>query len=180
MFDCSVGFPLRLCLLICALWFFVRRLVLVPVLVQVCFLQFYPAQLLRQHRALDTHVRSYWNPPGPRGEKMAEVLACQIVILDGTTISQDVNVSICSLVTKAHHFRLPITVNTRSFCLQKRAVGQVLLSLVYKHLGLDEKDYFGLLYTDDKNNPVCDCICVAYYCRTSTPQYKNALVTKQQ
>lgn len=57
---------------------------------------------------------------------MAEVLACQVVILDGTTISQDVN---------------------------KRAAGQVLLSLVYKHLGLDEKDYFGLLYTDDKNNP---------------------------
>lgn len=40
---------------------------------------------------------------------MAEVLACQIVILDGTTISQDVNVSIYSRVTKVHHFRLPIT-----------------------------------------------------------------------
>ena len=46
------------------------------------------------------------------------------------------------------------------FRLQKRAVGQVLLSLVYKHLGLDEQDYFGLLYTDDKNNPVCVYCCV--------------------
>ena len=92
---------------------------------------------------------------------MAEVLACQIVILDGTTISQDINVStLYSRVTKAHRSRLPITINTLFFCLQKRAVGQVLLSLVYKHLGLDEKDYFGLLYTDDKNNPVCVCVCV--------------------
>ncbi|XP_065883403.1 band 4.1-like protein 3 [Dysidea avara] len=56
---------------------------------------------------------------------MSEILACQILILDGTTISQDVN---------------------------KRAVGQVLLNLVYKHLGLDEKDYFGLMFTDDKSN----------------------------
>jgi len=33
-------------------------------------------------------------------------------------------------------------------------VGQVLLNLVYKHLGLDEKDYFGLMFTDDKSNVV--------------------------
>ena len=33
---------------------------------------------------------------------MAEVLACQIVILDGTTISQDVNVSICLSIPHAY------------------------------------------------------------------------------
>lgn len=32
---------------------------------------------------------------------------------------------------------------------QKRAKGQVLLDMVYQHLELIEKDYFGLQYTDN-------------------------------
>ena len=33
--------------------------------------------------------------------------------------------------------------------LQKRAKGQVLLDLVFQHLELIEKDYFGLQYSDN-------------------------------
>lgn len=58
------------------------------------------------------------------------------------------------IVSKGHHVRPSIALTRTCFALQKRAIGQVLLSLVFKHLGLDEKDYFGLLYTDEKNNPV--------------------------
>lgn len=34
-------------------------------------------------------------------------------------------------------------------CLQKRAKGQVLLDLVFQHLELIEKDYFGLQYSEN-------------------------------
>lgn len=37
---------------------------------------------------------------------------------------------------------------------QKRAPGQVLLTEVFKHLGLDETDYFGLQYLDNKEQVV--------------------------
>lgn len=37
-------------------------------------------------------------------------------------------------------------------CLQKRAKGQVLLDLVFQHLELIEKDYFGLQYSENGVN----------------------------
>ena len=37
---------------------------------------------------------------------------------------------------------------------QKRATGNVLLTEVFKHLGLDESDYFGLQYLDKKEQVV--------------------------
>ena len=41
-----------------------------------------------------------------------------------------------------------------SLHLQKRAAGDVLLTEVFKHLGLDESDYFGLQYLDKKEQVV--------------------------
>ncbi len=38
---------------------------------------------------------------------------------------------------------------------QKRTIGEVLLSEVFKHLGLEETDYFGLQYLDSKEQVVC-------------------------
>ena len=38
--------------------------------------------------------------------------------------------------------------------LQTKAVGEVLLEEVYKHLGLEETDYFGLQFIDRKQNVV--------------------------
>lgn len=37
-------------------------------------------------------------------------------------------------------------------CVQKRAKGQVLLDLVFQHLELIEKDYFGLQYAESGVN----------------------------
>lgn len=37
---------------------------------------------------------------------------------------------------------------------QKRTIGDVLLSEVFKHLGLEETDYFGLQYLDSKEQVV--------------------------
>lgn len=54
---------------------------------------------------------------------MAEVYACQVEVLDGSTVSIDVN---------------------------KRAPADVLFNEVFKHLGLEETDYFGLQYFDNK------------------------------
>lgn len=41
-----------------------------------------------------------------------------------------------------------------SVSTQKRATGNVLLTEVFKHLGLDESDYFGLQYLDKKEQVV--------------------------
>ena len=40
------------------------------------------------------------------------------------------------------------------FISQKRTIGEVLLSEVFKHLGLEETDYFGLQYLDNKEQVV--------------------------
>ena len=43
--------------------------------------------------------------------------------------------------------------------LQKRTIGEVLLSEVFKHLGLEETDYFGLQYLDNKEQVVRATSC---------------------
>lgn len=55
---------------------------------------------------------------------MSEVYSCQVEVLDGSTVAIDIS---------------------------KRTVGEVLLTEVFKHLGLDENDYFGLQYLDSKD-----------------------------
>eukprot|EP00731_Ephydatia_muelleri_P020669 Em0013g396a len=55
---------------------------------------------------------------------MSEVLACQVEILDGSTVSIDVN---------------------------KRARAEYLFTEVFRHLGLEETDYFGLQFEDHKH-----------------------------
>ncbi|XP_034945433.1 tyrosine-protein phosphatase non-receptor type 4 isoform X2 [Chelonus insularis] len=42
-----------------------------------------------------------------------------------------------------------------TFQLDKRAKGQVLLDLVFHHLELIEKDYFGLQYAENSNSSIC-------------------------
>ncbi len=38
--------------------------------------------------------------------------------------------------------------------LQKRTIGEVLLTEVFKHLSLEENDYFGLQFLDSKKDHV--------------------------
>jgi hypothetical protein len=56
---------------------------------------------------------------------MAKIITCQVEVLDGSNINIDVNT---------------------------KATGQILLEEVYKHLGLEETDYFGLQFIDRKQN----------------------------
>jgi hypothetical protein len=56
---------------------------------------------------------------------MAKVITCQVQVLDGSNINIDVNT---------------------------RATGEILLEEVFKHLGLEETDYFGLQFIDRKQN----------------------------
>lgn len=47
--------------------------------------------------------------------------------------------------------------------MQKRAKGQILLDLVFQHLELIEKDYFGLQYTENgvsTTNPPSDMMVI--------------------
>lgn len=44
------------------------------------------------------------------------------------------------------------------FHIDKRSKGSVLLDLVYQHLELVEKDYFGLQYTEDKTGTSTECM----------------------
>ena len=39
--------------------------------------------------------------------------------------------------------------STHSFTLDKKAKGQDLLNVVYQHLELTEKEYFGLVFTEN-------------------------------
>ena len=50
----------------------------------------------------------------------------------------------------------------------------MLLNLVFKHLGLDEKDYFGLLFTDEKSNPV-SVVLLDFYCKTKYLSNSNLI-----
>ncbi|CAI8036597.1 Band 4.1-like protein 3 [Geodia barretti] len=56
---------------------------------------------------------------------MAKIITCQVQVLDGSNINIDVNT---------------------------KATGEILLEEVYKHLGLEETDYFGLQFIDKKQN----------------------------
>lgn len=118
---------------------------------------------------------------------MAEIFACQVEVLDGSTVSIDVNVSYqvdknlrctrhtlkvfatpiwelaCTLtyynsVIDHAEILLLCTYSTVGYWLaifkQKRTIGEVLLSEVFKHLGLEETDYFGLQYLDTKEQVV--------------------------
>lgn len=44
--------------------------------------------------------------------------------------------------------------------IQTKATGEILLEEVYKHLGLEETDYFGLQFIDRKQNVVSLAIAV--------------------
>ena len=44
-------------------------------------------------------------------------------------------------------------------CFQKRAPADVLFNEVFKHLGLEETDYFGLQYFDNKGITVKPHVC---------------------
>jgi hypothetical protein len=76
---------------------------------------------------------------------MTEVYSCQVEVLDGSTVAIDINVSL-------NFIRLtPLIV---IFEFQKRTIGEVLLTEVFKHLGLEENDYFGLQFLDSKDQVV--------------------------
>lgn len=45
--------------------------------------------------------------------------------------------------------------NLAVMILQKRTIGEVLLTEVFKHLSLEENDYFGLQFLDSKDHVVC-------------------------
>lgn len=47
-----------------------------------------------------------------------------------------------------------LCVFTHTLHIQTKATGQILLEEVYKHLGLEETDYFGLQFIDRKQNVV--------------------------
>lgn len=49
------------------------------------------------------------------------------------------------------------------FHIDKRSKGSVLLDLVYQHLELVEKDYFGLQYTEDKTGTSTECMVSSKY-----------------
>ena len=50
---------------------------------------------------------------------------------------------------------------------QTKATGQILLEEVYKHLGLEETDYFGLQFIDRKQNVVSYAQCCLHYAESN-------------
>uniref|UniRef100_A0A8C3FMQ2 FERM domain-containing protein n=1 Tax=Chrysemys picta bellii TaxID=8478 RepID=A0A8C3FMQ2_CHRPI len=47
----------------------------------------------------------------------------------------------------------------QAFRVHKNDQGQVLLDIVFKHLDLTERDYFGLQLADDSTDNPVSCIC---------------------
>ena len=63
---------------------------------------------------------------------------CQVKILDGTLMNFVLLVVICYRSTKAISYKL-----------QRKSLGKELYERVFDVLDLDEKDYFGLQFTDE-------------------------------
>ena len=59
-----------------------------------------------------------------------------------------------------------------SLAAQTKATGEMLLTEVYKHLGLEETDYFGLQFIDRKQNVVsCSSVGTVGQFLPSFPMY---------
>ena len=74
---------------------------------------------------------------------------CSIKLLHDNEVLDNVDFE----VRKRRHDRSPFYILVVLF-LQKDAKGQFLLDHVFKYLGLTETDFFGLRFTDSKNEKV--------------------------
>ena len=79
----------------------------------------------------------------------AKIIKCVVHFLDNTQHSFEIDVSFFNLSIKKDS--VSDSSGVFSF-LQKRFKGQCLLDLVFRHLELVEKDYFGLQYSDPKTS----------------------------
>ena len=68
---------------------------------------------------------------------------CKVILLDGTNISIVVPVNI---VTRIVHLIIRKLLHSNTF--QRKALGQEVYDKVFGYLDLEERDYFGLQFTD--------------------------------
>lgn len=84
-------------------------------------------------------------------DRKLKSLSATVVFLDDTQYTFQLDVSV-PFLTYCHSFASTyLETNPEFWRLQKRARGQSLLDLVFQHLELIEKDYFGLQYAENGN-----------------------------
>ncbi|KAL0605878.1 Tyrosine-protein phosphatase non-receptor type 3 [Plecturocebus cupreus] len=99
-------------------------------------------------RALGGRINNIRTSELPKEKTRSEVI-CSIRFLDGLVQTFKVTLECSGMIPAHYSFDLLGSSNPPTSASQKQDTGQVLLDMVYNHLGVTEKEYFGLQHDDD-------------------------------